>query len=87
LMQIDETDFLTVCLECGELDCECVCPCESCNGSGKLPDGSLCACARCPECGAVNPFEPAKEGCTQCGAARTELAREAEREMGWDPSP
>lgn len=83
-----QTDRLVVdnhCTECGEVESECVC-CGTCDGSGKLPDGSLCACARCPECGAMNPFEPAKEGCEQCEAARDEVARQAEREAGWDPS-
>ena len=73
------------CEGCGLLDC--VCPCEACGDSGQAPDGSLCACMRCPDCGTANPFEPKVPDCQGCRAERTEIARMAELEAGWDPSP
>lgn len=66
---------------------QCVCPCESCGDTGVLADGSPCRCARCPECGAVDPFEPSTPHCSTCFVAQTKAVQEAERAAGWDPSP
>jgi hypothetical protein len=61
--------------------------CEICGDSGEAPDGSLCQCMRCPECGTSNPFEPKVLDCKACFDARGEVMREAEAKAGWDPNP
>lgn len=73
------------CPGCGEFESECAC-CDKCDGSGKLPDGSVCTCARCPECGAIDPRESTRKGCSTCTDALGDLARQAEIEGGWDPT-
>lgn len=42
---------------------------------------------RCPECGAEDPFNPARVGCASCAGAVEQIVSRAERAAGWDPSP
>lgn len=41
----------------------------------------------CQHCGCYDPFDARALHCRACWDVRTEVARDAERAAGWDPSP